>query len=178
MSTETWTLRTDGPEETQRAAERLGRELTGGDVLGLVGDLGTGKTCFTQGLARGLDVDPKEYVRSPTFALINTHRGRVELAHVDLYRLDDPDESVYIGYEDLFDGHAVVAIEWFDRFPELWPPSFLELTFEDLGGHAGGDHRAITARAQGARPTEILQRWKSLWEHDDRETGMISDPPT
>lgn len=159
-TTATWSLETGAPEHTQAAAELLGRELAGGDVVGLVGGLGTGKTCFTQGLARGLGVDPSEYVRSPTFALINTHRGRVDLYHVDLYRLEDPDESLYIGYEDLFDGRAVVAIEWFDRFPDLWPANFLDLTFCALSG----DGRRITARAQGERPARILERWRGVWE--------------
>lgn len=164
--TSTWSLETDGPDHTQAAAERLGRELAGGDVVGLVGGLGTGKTCFTQGLARGLDVDPSQYVRSPTFALINPHPGRVDLYHVDLYRLSDPEECVYIGYEDLFDGHAVVAIEWFDRFPELWPASYLELTFESVAGDGPtDDKRVITARAQGARPARILERWRGTLEN-------------
>ncbi len=158
--TSTWSLRTDAPDRTQLAAEELGRLLTGGDVVGLVGGLGTGKTCFTQGLARGLDVDPESYVRSPTFALVNSHRGRVDLHHVDLYRLSDPEESVFMGYEDLFDGQAVVAIEWFDRFEDLWPASYLELTFEA----SEGDDRRITARAQGARPARILERWREAWE--------------
>ena len=159
-TTSTWFLETDAPDRTQAAAERLGRELTGGDVVGLVGGLGTGKTCFAQGLARGLDVDPAQYVRSPTFALINSHPGRVDLHHVDLYRLEEPEECVHIGYEDLFDGQAVVVIEWFDRFPELWPTSYLELTFESLAG----DGRRISTRAEGARPARILERWKLAWE--------------
>jgi tRNA threonylcarbamoyladenosine biosynthesis protein TsaE len=154
------------------AAEVLGRQLAGGDVVGLVGGLGTGKTCFTQGLARGLDVDSRSYVRSPTFALVNTHQGRVDLYHVDLYRLSDPEESVFMGYEDLFDGQAVVAIEWFDRFEELWPASYLELTFEALEGDGReGDGRRITARAQGSRPARILERWRDAWE------GGVGDRP-
>jgi tRNA threonylcarbamoyl adenosine modification protein YjeE len=90
-----------------------------------------GKTRFVQGLASGLGVPAEAYVASPTFALVNTHRGRLPLQHVDLYRLEDPDEAVFIGYEDLFDGEAVVAIEWFERFPELWPAEFLWIELTD-----------------------------------------------
>lgn len=155
-----WHLRTGSPQQTREAAERLGRALGAGDVVGLVGELGTGKTCFAQGLALGLEVPASEYVRSPTFALINQHQGRVALYHVDLYRLEDPEESVYIGYEDLFDGRGVVAIEWFDRFPELWPAAYLELTFE-AGEEDLGEQRLITVRAVGERPFRILEAWKA-----------------
>jgi hypothetical protein len=84
-----------------------------------------------QGLAAGLGVPPDAYVCSPTYALWSQHRGRLPLYHVDLYRLADPEEATFIGYEDLFDGVAVVAIEWFDAFPELWPAGFLRIALAD-----------------------------------------------
>ena len=131
MAGEAWGLRTRSAEETRAAATALGRACRGGEVLGLVGTLGVGKTRFVQGLALGLGVPAEAYVASPTFALVNTHRGRLPLQHVDLYRLEDPDEAVFIGYEELFDGEAVVAIEWFERFPELWPAEFLWIELTD-----------------------------------------------
>lgn len=136
---DTLTVVSESPGETRAVAALLGALLTGGEVVGLVGGLGAGKTCFAQGLARGLGVSPKAYVTSPTFALCNQHEGRVPLYHVDLYRLADADEATCIGYEDLFDGTAVVAIEWFDRFPELWPSGFLEISLrEETGGGPDG----------------------------------------
>ncbi|MFH2009754.1 MAG: tRNA (adenosine(37)-N6)-threonylcarbamoyltransferase complex ATPase subunit type 1 TsaE [bacterium] len=157
-----WSVESGSPARTQRLAAGLGALLTGGEVVGLVGDLGSGKTCFAQGLARGLAVPPEEYVRSPTFALINVHAGRVPFYHVDLYRLEDADESVYIGYDDLFDGEGVIAVEWFDRFPELWPESFLRVSLSERGD--GG--REVTATSVGDRPEEILRRWRA-WFHDE-----------
>ena len=152
---EKWLVESESPEHTQRIAAALGELLTGGEVVGLVGDLGAGKTCFAQGLARGLQVPPREYVRSPTYALINTHAGRVPFYHVDLYRLEEPDESVFIGYEDLFDGEGVIAVEWFDRFPELWPESFLQVRLVERGD----GRRGVTVTAKGVRPAELLACW-------------------
>ena len=156
-SSQAWTFVTTSAEQTAQVAETLGALLEGGDVVGLIGDLGTGKTCFSQGLARGLGVDRSAYVSSPTFALIQCHRGRVPFCHVDLYRLEDPDESVYIGYDDLFDGRGVIAIEWFDRFPELWPESFLQVVLRE---GPGDDDRVVQVTARGARPEQLLRQWR------------------
>ncbi len=160
MTEATATFRTMAPHQTRALAELLGRGLVAGDVVGLVGEVGAGKTCFAQGLAVGLEVDEAEYVRSPSFAMVNLHRGRVELAHVDLYRLSEPEEAVLVGYEDLFDGATVVVVEWFDLFPELWPGAFLEVTLRDLGGEC----REIQARALGSRPARAIELWEAAWE--------------
>lgn len=117
--------------DTRAIGALLGSLLEGGEVIGLIGGLGAGKTCFVQGLAMGLGVPPEAYVCSPTFALWNHHQGRVPLFHVDLFRLADPEEAASMGYEDLFDGQAVVAIEWFDSFPELWPRDHLRVVLSD-----------------------------------------------
>lgn len=141
-----WTFATQSDEETKAAAACLGALLEGGEVMGLVGDLGAGKTCFVQGLARGLGVPGGAYVSSPTFSLISLHSGRVPLCHVDLYRLADPEEAIFVGYEDLFDGEAVVAIEWFERFPELWPAQFLSVVL--LEGASPSDGAVVPDGAQ------------------------------
>jgi tRNA threonylcarbamoyladenosine biosynthesis protein TsaE len=107
------------PEEMFAAGEALARELDAGDVVGLVGELGAGKTVFIQGLARGLGVPPEVPVTSPTFTLVNEYRGgRLPLFHVDLYRLEREDQLEDVGLDELYRrGDGVVAVEWFDRFP-------------------------------------------------------------
>lgn len=172
-------LVTRSAEDTRHAAALLGALLEGGEVLGLVGGLGAGKTCFVQGLAKGLGVPPEAYVCSPTFALWCQHQGRVPLSHVDLYRLAAPEEAAFIGYEDLFDGVAVVAIEWFDVFPELWPAGFVRIVMSEQitppQGEAGGEaarfeedpergSRTLLVSGHGARHEELVRRFRAVLE--------------
>jgi tRNA threonylcarbamoyladenosine biosynthesis protein TsaE len=117
------------PDEMLAFGRRFGGLVRGGDVLGLVGDLGAGKTLLVKGLARGMGVPEDVPVVSPTFTLVQTYRGRsATLHHVDLYRLERAAELEDIGLDDLYrDDAAVVAVEWFDRFPEAAPREYLEL---------------------------------------------------
>jgi tRNA threonylcarbamoyladenosine biosynthesis protein TsaE len=94
---------------------RLGRLLQAGDVVCLYGELGSGKTTLTQGLARGLGVPHGVSVRSPSFVLIHRYGGRVPVYHVDLFRLDTPGDCDDIGLRELLDGEAVIIIEWAER---------------------------------------------------------------
>ena len=110
-------------EETQALGERLGKLLSAGDVLGLEGDLGAGKTCFVQGLARGLGVDPTRRIGSPTFTLVHEYAGtQFPIYHFDFYRLKVAAEATQYGLDDYLFGEGVSLIEWADRFPELLPP--------------------------------------------------------
>jgi tRNA threonylcarbamoyladenosine biosynthesis protein TsaE len=115
-------LETASVEETQDIARSLARALRGGERIALVGDLGSGKTAFVRGLARGLAIDPN-VIYSPTFTLIAEHPGKIPLRHVDLYRLREPvgfGEAEEIGLFEALEGPVVGAIEWFDRAtPEL-----------------------------------------------------------
>lgn len=121
-------LITASPAETEVAGERLAQKLTPGDVLLLEGPLGSGKTTFVRGLARGLGVGG--HVASPTFQLVRVYEGRVPLAHADLYRLDDPADAVSdLGLEELLD-RGVVVVEWGDRI--AWPGA-ARLRLEDEG---------------------------------------------
>src|SRR5688572_14577820 len=114
------------------AAAEIGAGLAAGDVVALIGDLGAGKTEFVKGLARGLGAD-EDGVTSPTFTIVQTYRGgRATLHHVDLYRIDDEAELVHIGLDDLYRDEAVVAVEWFDRFPKLAPARRVEVRIEIL----------------------------------------------
>jgi tRNA threonylcarbamoyladenosine biosynthesis protein TsaE len=110
--------RTASPEETEAAGEELAATLAVGDLVLLVGELGAGKTTFVRGLARGLGV--KAAVQSPTFQLVRVYPGRIQLAHVDLYRLEAGSELADLGLDELLD-EGVVAVEWGDRLRLDYP---------------------------------------------------------
>jgi tRNA threonylcarbamoyladenosine biosynthesis protein TsaE len=140
-------------EDTRRLGVRLGRALQAGDVVALVGPLGSGKTTFAQGLAEGLDVPPDRHVASPTFALVNEHPGRVPFVHADLYRVERAEELRELGLEAGYD-QAATALEWADRFVEVVPADHLEVTFI-----TDGSGRRLVARASGPRSRALLQSW-------------------
>ena len=122
---------TAAPEQTRDLGHRLGRLLTQPLVVRLSGDLGSGKTCFTQGLARGLDVPEAYDITSPTYALIHEYPGRMPFYHVDLYRLDGQFDATAIGLEDILYDDAVVVVEWPDRLPpDQWPSTILDIRFD------------------------------------------------
>jgi tRNA threonylcarbamoyladenosine biosynthesis protein TsaE len=121
-------------EDTLRLGEVLGRCLQAGDVVALVGELGSGKTCMTQGIARGLGVPPGYPVTSPTFTLINEYPGTLALYHLDIYRLTGPIDLEDLGYEEYFYGDGVVVIEWAEKIEELLPREkshFIHLRYVD-----------------------------------------------
>jgi tRNA threonylcarbamoyladenosine biosynthesis protein TsaE len=104
--------------------------LDRGICLQLKGELGSGKTCFVQGLARGLGVPETYEITSPTYSLINEYAGRLPLYHVDLYRLEEQVDFESIGLDDVLAEDAVVAVEWAERLPrKYWPRSGLIITF-------------------------------------------------
>jgi len=140
---------------TQRLGEALGRLLQAGDVVALSGDLGAGKTCFAQGLARGLGVPADERVQSPTFTIVSEHQGRLPLYHMDLYRIGDRGELAELGLEQYLEGAGVCAIEWLDRFPGLAPADHLELRLTI----AGPRRRTLTAIAHGPRSAALGALW-------------------
>jgi tRNA threonylcarbamoyladenosine biosynthesis protein TsaE len=124
-------LNSGGEEETRSVGERIGRELRRGDIVLLSGDLGTGKTCLTQGIGRGLEVNGN--VNSPSFVLMNEYEGRETLFHVDLYRLEEVEELDDLGLWDYAE-RGVLVIEWPERGAELLPGDGLvvELRFGDI----------------------------------------------
>jgi tRNA threonylcarbamoyladenosine biosynthesis protein TsaE len=119
------------PEDTQAIGERLGARLEAGDVVACIGELGAGKTCFLQGLARGLGVQAD--VTSPTFVLINQYRGRLPVYHVDAYRTESLTELVDLGVEELFHGDGVAVVEWADKLLPLLPSHAITVTITGLG---------------------------------------------
>lgn len=130
-----------GPKETFSIGEQLGREAAAGGVYTLIGDLGTGKTVFTQGVAAGLGISGP--VSSPTFTIMQVYEeGRLPLYHFDVYRIGDAQEMEEIGYEEYFYGEGVCLIEWADLIPELLPGGHVRITIEkDL--EKGFDYRRI-----------------------------------
>lgn len=117
-------------KETHKLARHLLKQLPGAQILALHGDLGSGKTCFVQGLAAALGVDRP--VTSPTFTLIHEYQGSRPLVHVDLYRLRDSLDALMLGLEEYFESDGITAIEWADRARELFPPRAIHISFETL----------------------------------------------
>lgn len=138
---------------TRRIGELFGRLLQPGDVLGLDGPLGAGKTCLVQGLARGLGVPAGTAVSSPTFTLVNQHAGRLPLFHVDLYRLEAESELAELGLWEAADAGGVLAVEWLSRFPRAVPADRLQL---DLAPATGGGRR-LTVSALGPAAARRLR---------------------
>jgi len=165
--------------QTQRLGMRLGELLRGGELLLLEGSLGTGKTTFTQGLARGIGIT--EVVSSPTFTLLKEypgqpgptaqreqaqvtqqhqqqerHRVGPALYHFDLYRLDDPEEILDLGFEDYFFGNGVCVVEWADKAELLWPAEHLCLRMKIMSE----TKRGLLFTATGLRYCELLQQFQ------------------
>ena len=118
-------------EETLALGERIGRTLKGGEVLGLTGELGSGKTVFVKGLAKGLGIS--EVITSPTFVLVKSYQGRLMLHHIDFYRLHTLADLESIGFDDFLKSGGVLAIEWAEKFPAELPPSTLHISFDYEG---------------------------------------------
>lgn len=126
MSQNLNTFTTRSPLETQELGRRLSESLSPGQVVCLKGDLGSGKTCLTQGICQGWGVT--EPVVSPSFTLVNEYRGRRPVYHFDLYRLRSPDELEGLGYREYLEGGGLVIIEWPENAGEQLPPDRLEVS--------------------------------------------------
>ena len=134
-------IETYSPEETFAFGKKIGENAKPGDVYTLIGDLGVGKTVFTQGLANGLGI--KSAVNSPTFTIVQVYEeGRLPFYHFDVYRIADVDEMDEIGYEDYVYGNGVSLIEWANLIEEILPDTYQEITIKkDLS--KGLDYRRI-----------------------------------
>ena len=140
--------------ETFALGARLGGLLAPGDFIGLIGELGTGKTEFVRGVAQGAGVSASE-VSSPTFAIISAYQGRIPIYHADFFRIRDYDDAYATGFTDLLESDGAVLVEWLNRVPRAAPPELIVLSFEDLGG----DERRILAYAYGKQYQQRLQSW-------------------
>jgi tRNA threonylcarbamoyladenosine biosynthesis protein TsaE len=146
-------FQTQNADETRALAARLGALLHAGDTLCLVGDLGAGKTTFTQGLALGLGLPAEEPVNSPTFTLVAEHPGgRVPLYHFDVYRLNDSSGLYDLAFDDYLNGDGVVVIEWADKIADALPTDRLDISLTP----DTPDTRQIVMTAVGVRAKELL----------------------
>ncbi|MEI5909461.1 tRNA (adenosine(37)-N6)-threonylcarbamoyltransferase complex ATPase subunit type 1 TsaE [Bacillus spongiae] len=139
----TYELLSQGYEDTMNVAERLAKCLEPGDVLTLEGDLGAGKTTFTKGLAKGLEIT--KTVNSPTFTIIKEYKGRLPLYHMDVYRLEDSFED--LGFDEYFEGHGVTVIEWAHLIEDQLPNNRLDISIF----HQGDSKRKIFFKPKGER---------------------------
>jgi tRNA threonylcarbamoyladenosine biosynthesis protein TsaE len=140
-------------EETYALGKILGESAEKGDLIALIGDLGTGKTCLTQGIARGLGVPETYPITSPTFTLINEYPGRHILYHLDVYRLSGAHDMEDMGYEDYFYGKGITVIEWAEKIREILPGHtlYVHLTYK------GDTEREVSMEGEDGQMEKILK---------------------
>ncbi len=142
--------------QTQRLGARLGELARPGDLYCLEGELGSGKTCFVQGLGKGLGVPT--HIHSPTFILANEHRGgRLPLFHIDVYRVRSPEEALAFGLEDYYTDEGVCVIEWAEKIKPALPPEHLWIKFS----HLGEAKRSIVIQAHGSKYESLLEEFRN-----------------
>jgi len=137
---------------TRVIGSRLGELAFPGDVILLMGELGTGKTCLTQGIARGLGID--EYASSPSFVLVREYHGRLPLYHMDLYRLERIEDVFHLGLDDYLYGNGVCVVEWAEKGLGALPLEHLLVKME----HLTTTKRKLSFSPQGSRYVEMLSR--------------------
>ncbi|MBK7858885.1 MAG: tRNA (adenosine(37)-N6)-threonylcarbamoyltransferase complex ATPase subunit type 1 TsaE [Archangiaceae bacterium] len=140
------------PEQTHALGVKLGRLLQPGDVIGLAGELGAGKTALVRGIAEGAGVAADE-VSSPTFTIVQTYAGRVRLHHADLYRLSSADELYATGFFDLLEDGGAALVEWVDNVPLAVPMLRVEISMVDASS------RRLEISASGGRSEALMEAW-------------------
>jgi tRNA threonylcarbamoyladenosine biosynthesis protein TsaE len=145
----------DSAEQTRRIGVKLGKLAASGDVILLVGPLGAGKTCLTQGIAHGLGIH--EYTASPTFVLVREYRGKLPLYHIDLYRLDEIEEVTQLGLDDYLYGNGVCVVEWADKGLSVLPQEHLLIQMQIVSPMK----RKLSFMPIGTRYLEMLSKLES-----------------
>lgn len=147
------------PEQTQKFGTRIGQLALPGDIFLLVGGLGAGKTCLTQGIAWGLDI--KEYAASPSFVVIRELHGRLPLYHIDFYRLDHLEEIAELGLDDYLYGNGVCVVEWAKKGLSLLPQEHLLIEMSYLSD----TERSLKLKPSGKRYRQIVAQLKQCnWQ--------------
>ncbi len=141
-------------QETFALGQKIGGLLKQGDLIALEGDLGSGKTCFTKGIAIGLGVPRDTIITSPTFSLINEYDGRCPFYHMDVYRLGSLSEFLATGLEDYFYQEGVVCLEWADYWPEILPPWSLKVRLSIIDESS----RKLVFSGEHPRSKELLRK--------------------
>ena len=164
-----WSIVTGSSQQTMNWGKRLAPLLHGGEIVGLVGEFGSGKTCFVRGLAQGLKVAKQAWIRSPTFTLINEYHGRLPIYHIDLYRIGEPHELEGLNLREYLYADGVSLIEWFEHVPANEVDEYLELKI----AHGGGTKRQLTFVGHGERYEKMVQKLKrSRVQTVKKETRM------
>jgi tRNA threonylcarbamoyladenosine biosynthesis protein TsaE len=149
-----WTVISSSTRDTISWGRKLGRLVQGGEIIGLVGELGAGKTSFVRGFAAGAGVGKEAWVRSPTFTLINEYQGRLLVYHIDLYRIGKAEEIDALNLREYLYSDGVSLIEWFEYLSDGEVDEWLEIKL----AHAGRSGRELTFVAHGERYEKILDR--------------------
>jgi tRNA threonylcarbamoyladenosine biosynthesis protein TsaE len=145
----------NSPEQTRKIGIKLGELAASGDVILLVGPLGAGKTCLTQGIARGLGI--YEYTASPSFVLVREYQGKLPLYHIDLYRLDRVEEVAQLGLDDYLYGNGVCVVEWADKGLSVLPEEHLLIELQIISPLK----RRLSFMPEGTRYSKMLSKLKS-----------------
>ena len=153
-----WKYHSLSDHHTIRLGYQLGEVLVEGDVIALIGELGSGKTCFTRGIAYGLGIAPETVITSPSFSLANEYQGRHSFVHMDLYRLEGPEESLSLGLEEYLDGENIVVIEWAERCLKMMPEKKLTVQLKIKEEHT----RLIRFSGNEPRAVEIINTIRDL----------------
>ncbi len=149
---------TQNPEATKQVGKNLGQNLSAGSIIALTGELGSGKTTFVQGMGEGLRI--KSLIKSPSFVIINEYDGPLPLYHFDLYRFDNAEEILSLGYEEYFyQKRGVVVMEWAKKIKDFLPREYLEINLKiiDLS------KRKISGQAYGASHKDVMKKMEKLF---------------
>ncbi|MDU1642899.1 ADP-binding protein [Peptoniphilus harei] len=138
-------------EETEKFGLFLGENLRPGDVVCLNGDLGAGKTTLTKSIAKGLGID--DYVTSPTFTIVNEYYGKIDLYHIDTYRLDDMVDVDYLGFDEYFYSDGVTIVEWAEKIRDALPEEYMEINIKSYD-----DKRDLDIKYVGNRFDELKEK--------------------
>ena len=158
MSGEVVSFESHSVEETLDLGRRLGAVLAAGDVVGLVGPLGAGKTMLVKGVVSGLGMADTRRVSSPTYILVKEYAGRLHVYHVDAYRLGGPQELLDAGFEEMCSSGGAVFVEWADRVRQALPADCVQITITPTGENS----RAMECLAKGPAAAALLQRLETL----------------
>jgi len=150
-------LQTRSTSETIRIGKCIGSLLLPGDVVALVGELGTGKTQFIKGLAAGVGIGKPTYISSPSFTLINEYKGKIPFYHIDLFRLGAEKDAEDLGLEEYFQSGGITAIEWADRIPSLLPGEMLWIQIS----YTGKNTRSLEIIGKGKRYLNLVDQIQS-----------------
>ena len=148
-----WEVISRSAEHTRRLGVRLGKLLQGGEIIGLVGELGTGKSCFVRGLTEGLEVSRETWIRSPTFTLVNEYQGRLPIYHIDLYRIESTGELEDLNLREYLYSNGVSLIEWFEYLPAGEVEDHLEVEL----AYREGSKTQLTFLPHGARYEDLIK---------------------